>query len=1058
MVEIILVGVFAVILLLGYLYFKYRFNTTSFFIFAIGQLVFVTLMFYLKPFRELLLITLVGLSDTDISFLASPPFYIYFLFDVTLITIMYLFVKMEALKTKEFIDTQTNINDLKDSFKDNESSEDRDIEFKITKPEAFKTEDIFYKRVKRIFELTNIVEDELSIDLKNSKEVLYGKIKNLDEYIHIFINCDSTIERVNQNRIDKFIEWIENYSSKNVVKNFKAYYITLNNNIVEKTLKDIAKNSGIKVFKESELLDSLISIDSYLNRLIDKYTNETLPFSIRSEEDKKFSLKDTFVSPSFNREDFKNINENLSLDDFLDKWLSEDSSNRQISILGGYGMGKSSFLLHYATKLAKQYKVDKSARIPIFVPLTNVSPMLDFGLKDRLSNIASDMNIKYETLIYLIEMKKVVLLLDGFDEMGYVGNNEFRLRHFESIWKLATEGNKIIIAGRPSYFFTETELNRALQSVGEDDLIVDDLPHCRLVKLQRLTNKEIKEYLIKYYPKEYLNYFNFLTEQKQLIDLASRPSLMHIIREMLPEIYSNYRENSNDKTLYSAGYLMGRYADHWIKRQTKKGVKGGLNNEDKDNFFQNLAERLYIEKSEVVTPDIIKYFMHEFLPHINLNDKEKADGIQGDILSGSFLQRQITGGYKFVHRSFFEYFVAKKIVNYIKNENSEENEFPKIFFIYWTEEIASFVADLLDKKYNPLPKNLYESRVYKEVRELFMNLAEVEFNENIYNNKLEEIKFNFKILTIKANFFKLSNIYFYDKINKVSLVDDKEKIKIIIRSIFSSLELTSNIIDTLAENIIKFLKSILRKNEKENEKEKNILIEKRLYRYYNFNEVSSENLVKLFKIAIINSINTYFFRKDNIDTFIKDIEFKYFFPQIFIKSGALSKHSFYNWDLNYFDLSKANLKGADLSNTKLKGVNFYKANLNEANLFGIDLIGINLSEANLNKACLIEADLSESNLSKTNLSEANLKSAKLIKTNLKEANLSKTNLNKAKLIGASLESANLKEAYFTGADLYKVNLSKSDLRGVDLTGIDLKDVKLDKAILIGIEDLKRKKL
>ena len=45
------------------------------------------------------------------------------------------------------------------------------------------------------------------------------------------------------------------------------------------------------------------------------------------------------------------------------------------------------------------------------------------------------------------------------------------------------------------------------------------------------------------------------------------------------------------------------------------------------------------------------------------------------------------------------------------------------------------------------------------------------------------------------------------------------------------------------------------------------------------------------------------------------------------------------------DLSKANLKGANLTNADLSGVNFYKANFKDANLTGADITGADFRRA-----------------------------------------------------------------------------------------------------------------
>lgn len=65
--------------------------------------------------------------------------------------------------------------------------------------------------------------------------------------------------------------------------------------------------------------------------------------------------------------------------------------------------------------------------------------------------------------------------------------------------------------------------------------------------------------------------------------------------------------------------------------------------------------------------------------------------------------------------------------------------------------------------------------------------------------------------------------------------------------------------------------------------------------------------------------------------------------------------------------SRANLRGANLSNTNLSSANLYGADLSRANLYG----------ANLSRAYLSGADLSSANLSRANLSNTNLYGADL---------------------------------------------------------------------------------
>ncbi|EHQ4282119.1 pentapeptide repeat-containing protein [Salmonella enterica] len=113
--------------------------------------------------------------------------------------------------------------------------------------------------------------------------------------------------------------------------------------------------------------------------------------------------------------------------------------------------------------------------------------------------------------------------------------------------------------------------------------------------------------------------------------------------------------------------------------------------------------------------------------------------------------------------------------------------------------------------------------------------------------------------------------------------------------------------------------------------------------------------------------------------------------------------------------SRANLRGAYLSDANLFG----------ADLFGADLRGAYLSDADLRGADLRGADLSGADLSGAYLSDTDLRDA-----NLRGAYLSDADLRGADLFGADLRDANLRGAY----------LSDTDLRDADLRDANLPDL------------------
>lgn len=152
------------------------------------------------------------------------------------------------------------------------------------------------------------------------------------------------------------------------------------------------------------------------------------------------------------------------------------------------------------------------------------------------------------------------------------------------------------------------------------------------------------------------------------------------------------------------------------------------------------------------------------------------------------------------------------------------------------------------------------------------------------------------------------------------------------------------------------------------------------------------------------------------------------------------------------------LRGADLHESYMGGVQLYLADLSEANLREADLSGANLNSANLSWAKIAKAKLRETDLRKANLRKADLSEALLLDADLRGANLSGANLRRISLYlneqdyplsGADFRGADLSGADLTGADLTGANFGFARLRKTDLSGADLNGANLRGADLTG---------
>lgn len=156
-------------------------------------------------------------------------------------------------------------------------------------------------------------------------------------------------------------------------------------------------------------------------------------------------------------------------------------------------------------------------------------------------------------------------------------------------------------------------------------------------------------------------------------------------------------------------------------------------------------------------------------------------------------------------------------------------------------------------------------------------------------------------------------------------------------------------------------------------------------------------------------------------------------------------------NLSLANLRRADLREADLDNAiihtpKLGGADFRRATLRNAQLANSILYGADLSKAVLTKANLAGADLTWARLSRTNLVQANMEDSILL-----EANLSNANLSEANLFRANLRRCNLNHTLLINADLREADLSNANLIEANLSNANMSMANLSLTYLVGVD-------
>ena len=384
------------------------------------------------------------------------------------------------------------------------------------------------------------------------------------------------------------------------------------------------------------------------------------------------------------------------LEQLLTTWIL--SGERPLAILGGYGMGKTSFARHMAAALARKASSDPSARIPIIIKLADISAEQSLeGLLGRvLATTGSVRNYTFEAFMELNRRGRFVTFLDGFDEMKHtLVWDQFRF-NFRQLNRLVEGSARVVVLGRPTAFLSDNEHQFILHGIrrsGTTDIRDPEWPDYEEVELRPFSPAQVTSFLRRYaeHLRRSRRALDFRAEvvaeklndlpPERLADLATRPVQLKILSEVLPQ----WRGDASDLTpakLYSA------FINIVIEREQDKITRRRFDVQERRAFARELAYWLWLNRT-VMSIDAA-HIPAEVFPIPKGDDA--LEGVKRDLVSACFLERKIGGALYFPHRSFQEFLVAEKIVLDMRLGNCDIRRMCDAV----TGEVAEFLTSLVE--------------------------------------------------------------------------------------------------------------------------------------------------------------------------------------------------------------------------------------------------------------------------------------------------------------------------------------------------------------------------
>jgi hypothetical protein len=414
------------------------------------------------------------------------------------------------------------------------------------------------------------------------------------------------------------------------------------------------------------LLDDMVDFGEYRERIRAQVEDQALPNS-------DLTLLQTYTPTRINVEDQEG--DSVLLPEFLYPWLVEHDQ-RHLALLGEYGQGKSTSALMLTYQLLQEHR----ARVPILLTLRGKSPRHTSTL-EMLGAWGAEYNLSGRALMILHRAGRLLLILEGFDEMDGLGEQKARHAHFASLWRFASaEQAKILITGRPELFLDDDELRRNL-GVHHDTATG---PFTQLLHLCRFDVDQIAAALRSTSGPIRNDIIELAKNQPTFMDIVSRPSLLQQISTiwLSPEL-QHHKHN------ITSALVIKLFIDSAFRRQAEKARRDEtfrfmrLNQAELSCFTtgvalfmakENLPNQISgpdlhgaVERLLSVMPDDFELPPRPELgePHGPLKERlrdvqDLLEAVVTNVRSYGILVRDYAGPdlFRFAHKSYFELLTA----------------------------------------------------------------------------------------------------------------------------------------------------------------------------------------------------------------------------------------------------------------------------------------------------------------------------------------------------------------------------------------------------------------
>lgn len=483
--------------------------------------------------------------------------------------------------------------------------------------------------------------------------------------------------------------------------------LIVTNQIIEGDLRRVAKSYPISCKTVRDLEDDVLGLSTYIEKLINDYENAGNTVDERHSpiipELSKLNSRQYYV-------DLDAVDQNeikyQPADAFFSKWLEQDTANivsliasdtintfeKQVSILGDSGVGKTSFCLHLTYFIARNWRDKKLARVPLYIPLKGYSPTK--GLSEVIETTLKRYGIRsdFEQILrHTVENGKFLIIFDGFDEMGASVQDADIQKRFDEISRFAEKYGKVVLTCRSNFFQFEADEKRALSplDVASQLVIQTQKRKAYILYIEPFDEPKILEFLNRHpsIAGSQLLWWEKIKNISNMSSLSHRPILLRMLVEAIPSI----EKIDGD---ISVARLYITFIDNLLLQDKLNRRTLLLEPQDRLEFLKALSIDLMSIPDKSFAWSDLPVRTHELFTRF-MHTNTRPDYVEYDLRNIPLLQRR-GDKFSFIHDSFVEFLTALNIVGLLIKKPFEINKDFEKFQDLLNEEVRKFIVEIIE--------------------------------------------------------------------------------------------------------------------------------------------------------------------------------------------------------------------------------------------------------------------------------------------------------------------------------------------------------------------------